>query len=212
MLKIFQPLLKAISAISFLAIAGSANAAFVQLVSPGAMSGPVTTLNFDSGVVNGANMSFEAGAAIVTTGFSTMHSGLFGLAEASPFTTGPDNLANFSTGVYQVGMYFGNDDRCCTSGFTATLSAYDSLDNLIGAVSVVANMNDSADQFLGIQTDTLIFKTILDYGTANPSLWGVIDDFSYGGNSLGTVPEPASFALLAFGLICVAASRKRKSA
>ena len=185
-----------------------ASAAFVQLANPGQMTGAITTLNFDSGVVNGPNMAFEPGSFIAGTNFSTMHSDGFGLAEASPFTSGPDNLATFTSGVYQVGLYFGNDDLCCVGGFTATLYAYDSLNVLIGSVSVVANMNDNADQFLGIQTDTLIYKTMLDYGAGNPALWGVIDDFSYGGNSL--VPEPATLALIGLGLAAFGFRTRRK--
>lgn len=193
---------------TFLAFSGVANAAAIQLFNAGQLSGAITTLNFEGAVVNGPNMAFEAGSFIVDTSYSTMHSGTHGLAEATPFTAGPDNLATFTSGVYQVGFYFGNDDLCCIGGFTATLSAYDVADVLIGSVSLLANMNDNADQFLGIQTDTLIFRTVLSYGVGGPQLWGVVDDFSYGGNSL--VPEPASLLLFGTGALGVAVARRRK--
>lgn len=190
--------------------AGTSNAAFVQLTSSAQLTGSITTLNFDTSVVNGPGMSFEPGSSIVGTSFSTMHSGVQGLAEASPFTAGPDNEATFTAAVYQVGMYFGNDDTCCTAGFTATLSAFDALNNLIGQVGVVANMNDAADQFIGIHTDIQIARTSLSYGVASAALWGVVDDFSYGGTQLQAVPEPLSIALVGAGLLGLVSVRRRR--
>jgi hypothetical protein len=185
-------------------IGSSAQAGFVGLTSDAQLTGAITTLDFESATVNGPGMSFESGAYIgnASTFGQPAHSGSYGLVENDPFTSGPDNEATFTSGVYQVGLWFGNDDTCCAQAFNATLSAFDVSNNLIGSVSLAANMNDAIDQFLGIRTDTLIFKTLLDYGTASAELYGFIDDFSYGGDALvSQVPVPAAAFLFAPALL-----------
>lgn len=205
-MKLRNPLILS-AALLLSGIAANANAAFIQLFSPAAHTGAITTLGFEAGVVNGPGMSFEPGSSI--TG-SHAHTGTFALAEPSPFSVGPDNLATFVAGVYQVGLWFGNDDTCCVPSFTATLSAFGLGDVLIGSVSLAANMNDLTDQFLGIKTDTLIFKTTLDYGAGNTTLFGIIDDFSYGGNSLAAAPAPSTLALAVLALAGLVSIRRPK--
>ena len=193
-----------------------AAADYIQLTTPGGMAGAVTTLDFEGGQINNPDVTFEAGSTLVnatpkSSGVTT--SGVFGLHEAAPYNGGPENLATFTSGVYQVGMFFGNDDTCCTSGFDATLSVYNLANQLIGSVSVTANMDDFVNQFIGIQTDELIFRSVLDYGQASNDLWGYIDDFTYGGDALAVppdqVPVPATLALLMAGGLGMAWRRRR---
>ena len=170
----------------------SASALTIGLTDESQFTGSMTTLDFESGVVNGPNMTFESGSGIISgSSIGPAHSGQYVLAESYPYTSGPDNLATFTNGVYQVGLWFGNDEAWANP-FNATLRAYNSSDALIGSTSIAANRNDRHDQFLGLASDELIYKVVLDYGAASSQLWGSIDDFSYGGDPIGVpVPAPA---------------------
>lgn len=193
-------------------LTGSVEALTVGLASEAEFTGTLTTLDFESGVVNGPDMDFEPGSTI-RTGLSigAAHSGDFVLSEPDPFQSGPDILARFDFGVYQVGLWFGNDELA-RPGFTATLSAFDQFSNFLGSTSAVANNNDAHDQFLGLASDDLIYSVVLDYGSQSDTLYGSVDDFSYGGDPYagGPVPEPATMTLLGLGIAGMGMRRLRQ--
>ena len=71
---------------------------------------------------------------------------------------------DFPQRTRSVGMFFGNDDTCCTAGFTTFLDIYDN-SGLLDTIGVQANMNDYVDQFLGFNSVTPVTSVRLRYGT-----------------------------------------------
>ena len=158
-------------------------------------SGPVT---WNAGSLNSAGSY----AGNVTT------SGAQGLAS----DTFPQTLtANLSSFYNAVGLNFGNDDTCCSSGFSAILTVWSGATNL-GSVTVAANMNDFVDQFIGLSSVTAFDRVDISYGS-NAELYTFIDDFRLGTAATGAVPEPSTWAmmLLGFGAIGYSMRRRRKS-
>lgn len=184
----------------------AAQATITQLAGPGAMT--TTFVNDFETAVNVGPVTFNSGTHLRTACSASScvtTSGLNGLQSQ----TAPDTITATLSGDYKtVGMYFGNDDTCCSNGFSALLQVYNGA-TLLGGVSVVANMNDYVDQFIGLSSTTAFDKVTISYGGA--SLFGFIDDFRIGPS---VVPEPASWAMLiaGFGLTGAAMRRHRVTA
>lgn len=102
---------------------------------------------------------------------------------------------DFSTGVNAFALKIGatNDAQ--------TLTAYDSLDNVLGVINIPDQVETQPYPFTGVYglafDSELISKAIL---TANFNDWIVLDDFTYGGTG-APVPEPSTFLLLGGGLL-----------
>lgn len=203
--------MRLIAKLSVAVLAGLATPAGAQvaaLTSPGQIA-TIYLNNFDTGVKNGGPVTFDAGSVIDTaTNFSNgvTTSGAFGLRSQSF----PGLItANLSSSYNAVGLYFGNDDVCCSTGFSPILSAYNGA-TLLGSVSVVANMNDNVDQFIGLSSVTAFDRITISYGTA--SLYAFIDDFRLGTPAAaGAVPEPATWAMMLLGFGAIGGSLRRRS-
>ncbi|MGI0119002.1 PEP-CTERM sorting domain-containing protein [Zooshikella sp. RANM57] len=175
---------------TILALSFSAHAVITQVGSTAGMSqGPYALEDFEDGsFVPGFTASSSSGVALASASSHTSGvtpSGTQGLST----NTYPDPIMiDFDTPASSVGMYFGNDDTCCSSTFTAFLDIFD-VGGLIDTISVVANMNDFADQFIGFVSDEAVTSVTLRYGTGSDvGLFHYIDDLQF--NNAGTTPEP----------------------
>lgn len=200
-------LFSAASAAVVLACASPAAAQIVQLTSPAQIT--TTYLNDFETVRDSGPVTWDAGAIQPASSFASgvTTSGSSGLAS----DTFPQALtASLASSYGAVGLYFGNDDLCCSSGFSATLTVFSGLTNL-GSVTVAANMNDFVDQFIGLSSVTPFDRVTISYGN-DTSLYTYIDDFRLGAAVSGAVPEPSTWAmmLLGFGAVGVSLRRRRK--
>jgi hypothetical protein len=215
MMKVNTLTVAALGAAVMLFGAGAASAAINQVASPGALTGPVTLEDFE-------DASFQPG--FTASGSGPKVPELFLASNATGDVTpsgvqglllfqdgnGPNTLFfDFSGPVRSGGLWFGNDDTCCGNPFTAVLDIYSS-GGLQGSVSVVANMNDSADQFLGFSTDFDV--TRIGYRMAsNANLAMYVDDLYFSGTG-GAVPEPATWAMMIVGFGAAGSMIRRRKA
>ncbi len=187
----------------------------------------ITQVGSTAGMSQGpyALEDFEDGSFVL--GFTATASSGVILASASSYASGgtpsgiqglstnsfPDPIMiSFATPASSVGMFFGNDDTCCSSGFTAFLDIFD-VGGLIGTIGVAANMNDFADQFIGFVSDQAVTSVTLRYGTGSDvGLYHYIDDLQF--NRAGTTPEPDPIpepgTLGLFGLLTGFLLRRKK--
>ena len=184
----------------------SAQATIIQVASTAGMTqGSYTVEDFeDATFVTGASFASSSGVRR-HSGDGVEHTGSWGLIT----NNAPDPIStNIALGGYasSIGMWFGNDDTCCSGGFTAYLDIYGSA-GLIDTISVVANMNDSNDQFIGFISDELVSSVTIRYGTGSDvNLFHAIDDVMF--NSV-SVPESGTLALLGLGLASLVRMRRR---
>lgn len=189
--------------------AANANATILQVSNPGALTqGPYTLETFEAGLGAGVTYSSTSGVRTVTaSGWANggTPSGSRGLT-TNAF---PDPIfLDFTNPVSSVGLWFGNDDLCCSTGFTAFMDIFGT-SGLIGSISVVANMNDFADQFLGFVSDELVTRVSVRFGNGSDvGLYTYIDDV-YFNVAQQSVPEPLTVSLLGLGLLGLARRRSR---
>lgn len=187
--------------------AANANAVIIQVASPaGLTQGPYTLETFEGALGAGVTYSASSGTFTATAaGFAggVTPSGVLGLSTGSF----PDPISLiFTNPVSSAGLWFGNDDLCCSAGYTAFMDIFD-INGLIGSISVVANMNDFADQFLGFISDQAVTSVTVRYGTGtNVGLFTYIDDVYFNQAQQG-VPEPLTLALFGIGLLALARRR-----
>jgi hypothetical protein len=172
-----------------------------QVFSPAQLNGSLVVEDFEDEVfVPGVTFSSNSGILRYTSdaasgGVTT--SGIWGLST----NNSPEPIVfefTLSQPAGSVGMFFGNDDTCCASPFTAYLDVFGA-SGLLGTIGVEANMNDYVDQFLGVNSDTPITSVQLRYGSGfDVTLYHYVDDFQF-----AVVPEPAG--MLAIACIVAAA-------
>ena len=188
----------------------AAGAQLTQVFSPAGLGGGLTVHTFESGPT-GPGASYSAAGGVVT-GHACGFAGCVTPSGDNGLTTSEFPRAigiAFDAPVRAVGLYFGNDDTCCTSTFTAFLDAFDGA-NLIGTIGVVANMNDFVDQFLGFTSTVDVTSVQVRYGTGtNVSLYHFVDDVQFG-PGMSSVPEPATVALVGGGLLALAGIARRR--
>ena len=193
---------------------GAASLSPAAILSPivgpaGFTSSTTFTDNFESGAPNTlpANtpaFTFETtarlGLASTWTG-SITPSGLQGAVEES--NNQPMKI-EFTAPVSEVGMFFGNDDFGRV--FNVNLELFDAANTSLGTVQVLSNGNDAADQYIGARSPVPVKSIAISYAQPNAQLLAVyIDDLKVG----VAVPEPAGVALLLWGLLGLATSRRR---
>lgn len=190
--------------------ANMASAAITQVASvAGLTQGPYTLETFDDlALVPGVTASASSGIAQATTSFSpSFPSGTSGL------TTGtfPDPITfTFASAASSVGMFFGNDDTCCTTSvFDAALDIFGA-GGLIDTIFVTANMNDETDQFIGFISDEAVTSVTIRYGSGSDiTLYTVVDDLRF--NTAAAIPLPAGLPLAMTGLAALTLLRRRKT-
>lgn len=187
-----------------------AQATIIQVFSPaGLTQGPYTLETFDDlDLVPGVTASAATGLVVANLAFApSFPSGDTGLSTGSF----PDPITfTFDVPASSVGMFFGNDDTCCASGFDAHLDIFNNA-VLLGTVSVTANMNDAVDQFIGFISSELVTSVTIRYGSGTDvGLFTVVDDLYF--NTAQSVAEPAMLGLLCLGLAGFGiAARRRKT-
>lgn len=190
--------------------ASPAAAQLTQAFAPAGLGGGLTVQTFETSMTT-PGMTISAPSGIVQAGADGYASGgtpsgLYGISAGSYL----DNLTfTFAAPIEAFGLYFGNDDTCCSRGFTAWLDAYAGA-SLVGRVSVVANMNDLADQFLGFRTTAAVDRVTLRYGSGTEvGLYRYADDVQFRA-ATSTVPEPATVALVGGGLAALLVGARRR--
>lgn len=187
------------------ALAASSYGAVVQAFAPGDLSpGPFTLHDFES-VAGGPGATYSAIDGVVLGAAGTPHSGTSALTTNSfpqPITI------TFDKPVTAFGLWFGNDDLCCTTGFDANLDVYDA-NGFLATISLTANLNDDHDQFLGFNSSELVTSVVLRYGSGSDvGLFQSIDDVQFN-TAVDEVPEPSTFLLGASSLAALIALRRR---
>jgi hypothetical protein len=116
-------------------------------------------------------------------------------------------IMDFLRPTSSVGMFFGNDDPCCSSGFNASLDIF-GLYGYLDTITVTANMNDDADQYIGFVSDDLITSVVIRYPTLSNEIGLItyIDDVQF-----NVVPEPPAILLMAAGLAGLGFVSRKKS-
>lgn len=198
--------------VAFAAISNMAHAAIVQVFAAGSLGpGPTTVETFEGAIGSGVTYSAAGGTRVGTAcGFAGCGTPSGSLGLTTNVFPRAITMA-FAAPTSSVGMFFGNDDTCCSGGFTAFLDVFD-VGGLIGTVSVVANMNDLADQFIGFTSNEMVTSVVIRYGSgSNVGLFHYIDDVRYNVASLTAIPEPGSLGLAGLALAVLGAATRRRA-
>lgn len=180
-------------------------------------------------LANGLTVSFNPNAQAVTGSLSGQYAAPFvngnGGSFGSPGLVGPDNTTylasgstnatgnasitfEFDTAQLYFGLLWGSVDDF------NTLTFYDELDNVLGVITgtdAVTSANDNGDQgvngsfYVNITSTEGFYKVV---ATSTRETFE-IDNVAFG-ESVPSVPEPASLAMLGLGLLGVGAVARRR--
>ena len=194
-------------------LAAPAAAAVTPVFAPESLNGPARVVEDFEDTAFDVGISFSGGTRVQADGTSLpTPSGSFGYA----FATKDGGVAIgapltleilFAAPVRSAGLFFGNDDPCCTAALTVTLDVFTDM-GLAGSVDLAANMNDAADQFVGFNSsEANITRLALTYGLGRQNLSIYVDDVQFGAPA-ALVPAPAALALLGLGLLGLSMVRR----
>ena len=183
-------------------VPANADAEFTQIASPDELRPGFTVEDFEDDVFEiGASYSAPGGVRRLNSASissSVTPSGSAGLTTENfpePITI------SFDTPASSVGLWFGNDDPDFSDGFNANLEIFGET-GLLETLSVTANLNDFADQFIGFNGDEAVTSVAIRFGDNAEDLFTYIDDVHF-----NAVPEPSSVCFL--GIVAVALGFRR---
>ncbi len=190
------------------ALLPTADGAVIQIAAPGGFASATLVETFEDGNPNSPGITFDNTAGIFQADLVTGNvtpSGNLGVGETAD--SEPLRIA-FSDDRYEIGAWFGNDDFGLA--FLAILEIFDAGNNSLGSVTVAANRNDFADQFIGLRSDTPFRFAEFRYQRPQAGDLLVYIDDLYLDPVEVIVPEPGSIGLAMTGLGVAFALRRRR--
>ena len=121
--------------------------------------GPFTIHDFET-IAGGPGATYSSPSGVRQLNGSSIGAAHSGSQVLTTVVNGQSITITFDVPVTAFGLWFGNDDTCCSSSFTASLSAFDT-NGLLGTVNLDANMNDAHDQFLGFNSSDPVTSVTL---------------------------------------------------
>ncbi|MDD5064327.1 MAG: PEP-CTERM sorting domain-containing protein [Phycisphaerae bacterium] len=196
---------------TLLSVSVVGEADIIQLMSPSEFIYSATTLSFDDGPSGAAANTRYLDKGVEFSRDDGYDIFLYDVQSLGDVTTSPPNViatvakfpaittwamhlnAIFSSPIYELGAFFGNDQGY---GYTATtLSIFDIDGVLLDSVVVPTNNNTNVDQFIGLRSDVAFYFARFE----NNGEWLAVnlDDMVF------TVPEPATVFLLGLGGLAI---------
>jgi hypothetical protein len=199
----------AVAALAALALGSVARATVLRLDSPGQMSPPLTTIDFEGYPhltaadtlyeSQGVRFSRDDGGKTATyhPASYSAHSGVAFLAtpgwQDAPLGSSTHLNVEFGSLVREVGAFFGNDRDGPGVFDSLRLSVFGVAGETLGTVSVVSNRNGDTDQYIGLRSDVPFVRARFEHDA--PQYGVAIDDLSF-----TALPEPSVLPLLALAM------------
>ena len=182
------------------------------LYAASALPACATTINFTT-VATGtavtnqyAGVTFSLAGSHDASGPATVgYGGLTNTSYSGAYPTAQYLVANFASAITDLSFVFNN------AGYNGA-NAY-SLYDAAGGVIATGAMSGSGDITYNLTSLTGITKIVWDNGTAGSSSnwWQKLDTISYVADP-SAIPEPATLALFAIGVIGFAVARRKQAA